>query len=206
MIGLAMIPLVLTHVVPFSAVEGVVATLLQIAEVLTIRQSAPVQQELRESLEQVECVVLSLIEGQVDCPVEIEGEAVEGVEHVYLEGDPVVQDLRKLNVTNYQIVLLTNNVRAYQADVWILVLTMWKQEGLHVELELTVLQLVTRLYAPVLRLTQETPLCPAAPSPKPTCATPILVVLTLFVSLVWITLLERTDQFACVRKGTEAMV
>ena len=59
-------------------------------------------------------------------------------------------DLKRLNVTNYQIVPLTDSAREYQGGVLILALIMWKQvssnksmvstdqsfhyqEGLHVE-------------------------------------------------------------------------
>ena len=62
---------------------------------------------------------------------------------------------------------------------------------------------VTRQYVPALRHTQETPLYPAAPSPKLTCATQTPVDQMLSVSRVWTILLERTDQCAYVSRGTE---
>jgi len=53
------------------------------------------------------------------------------VEPVVLEEE--LEDLKRLNVTNYQIVLLTGSAREYQGGVLIPALIMWKQEGLHVE-------------------------------------------------------------------------
>jgi len=42
-------------------------------------------------------------------------------------------DMKRLNATNYQIVLLTVSARAYRAGAWIPALIMWKQGGLRVE-------------------------------------------------------------------------
>ena len=116
-------------VVPHFVVESAVVTQLPTAVVWTTRQSAPVLQELRENQEQAVCAVLYLTEGQVECPPETEEEALEHVLHACLEEDPAVQSMKRLNATNYRIVTSTDSAREFQADVWILALTMWKQVG-----------------------------------------------------------------------------
>ena len=50
---------------------------------------------------------------------------MEYVEPVDLEEEEA--DMKRLNATNYQIVLLTVSARAYQAGAWIPALIMWKQ-------------------------------------------------------------------------------
>ena len=111
-------------VVPHFVVESAVVTQLPTAVVWTTRQSAPVLQELRENHEQAVCAVLYLTEGQVECPPETEEEALEDVRHACLEEDPAVQSMKRLNATNYRIVISIDSAKEFQGDVWILALTM----------------------------------------------------------------------------------
>lgn len=116
-----------------------------------------------------------------------------------------IQGLMSGNVTNSQIVILTNSVRELQEDALIPVQMMLIQEDLHVVLMLTVRQPDIRQSAPVQRPIQVIHSSPAVLSLFVTFVNPTHVVQMHFANLERTKERERIDQCVFAMRDTEGM-